>query len=145
MTAKEYLEKAYRLNQVIDIKLEEVSALRSLATRVTTAFGEDKIKTSKKKSPMEDVLVRLMDLENEVNIDIDRLISFKKEIIKTINQVDDYNLKLVLVMRYINHKSWEDIADDLLYDVRTIYRFHKQGLKEIEKILNLSVNITKCQ
>lgn len=145
MTAKEYLEKAYRLNQVIDIKLEEVSALRSLATRVTTAFGEDKIKTSKKRSPMEDVLVRLMDLENEVNTDIDRLISFKKEIIETINQVDDYTLRLVLAMRYINHKSWEDIADDLLYDVRTIYRFHKQGLKEIEKILNLSVNITKCQ
>jgi DNA-directed RNA polymerase specialized sigma subunit len=145
MTAKEYLEKAYRLNQVIDIKLEEVSALRSLTTRVTTAFGEDKIKTSKKRSPMEDVLVRLMDLENEVNIDIDRLISLKKEIIETINQVDDYTLRLVLAMRYINHKSWEDIADDLLYDVRTIYRFHKQGLKEIEKILNLSVNITKCQ
>ncbi len=145
MTAKEYLEKAYRLNQVIDIKLEEVSALRSLTTRVTTAFGEDKIKTSKKRSPMEDVLVRLMDLENEVNIDIDRLISLKKEIIETINQVDDYTLRLVLAMRYINHKSWEDIADDLLYDVRTIYRFHKQGLKEIEKILNLSVNLTKCQ
>ena len=105
MTAKEYLEKAYRLNQVIDIKLEEVSALRSLTTRVTTAFGEDKIKTSKKRSPMEDVLVRLMDLENEVNIDIDRLISLKKEIIETITQVDDYNLRLDLALRYINQKS----------------------------------------
>ncbi|MFA5576909.1 MAG: DUF1492 domain-containing protein [Tissierellaceae bacterium] len=76
-----------------------------------------------------------LDLENEVNTDIDKLISFKKEIIENINQADDYTLRLVLAMRYINHKSWEDIADDLLYDVRTIYRFHKQGLKEIEKIL----------
>lgn len=59
----------------------------------------------------------------------------KKEIIEPINQVDDYNLRLVLAMRYINHKSWEDIAKDLLDDVRIIYRFHKQGLKEIDKIL----------
>ncbi len=145
MTAKEYLSQVHRLNQMIDIKLEEVSSLRSLASRVTTAFGQEKVQTSKKQSPMEDAIVRLMDLENEVNNDIDRLIALKEEVLENINKIDNCNLSLLLAMRYINNRDWETIADNMGYDVRTIYRFHKQGLKEIDKILKLSVNITKCQ
>lgn len=94
---------------------------------------------------MEDVIVKLMDLENEVNNDIDRLIALKEEVIENINKIDNCNLRLLLTMRYINNRDWEEIADNMLYDVRTIYRFHKQALKEIDKILKLSVNITKCQ
>ena len=145
MTAKEYLSQVQRLDQMIDIKLEEASSLRSLASRVTSAFGEERVQTSKKQSPMEDIIVKLMDLENEVNNDIDRLIALKKEVIKNINKIDNCNLRLILTMRYINNRDWEEIADNMLYDVRTIYRFHKQGLKEIDKILKLSLNITKCQ
>lgn len=145
MGAKEYLSQVHRLNQLINIKLEEVSSLRSLASRVTTAFGEEKVQTSKKQSPMEDIIVRLMDLENEINNDIDNLIALKEEVIENINKIDNYNLSLLLTMRYINNKDWETIADNMLYDVRTIYRFHKEGLKEIDKILKLSVDITKCQ
>lgn len=145
MTAKEYLSQVQRLNQMIDIKLEEASSLRSLASRVTSAFGEERVQTSKKQSPMEDVIVKLMDLENEVNNDIDRLIALKEEVIENINKIDNCNLRLLLTMRYINNRDWEEIADNMLYDVRTIYRFHNQGLKEIDKILKLSVNITKCQ
>ena len=62
MTAKEYLSQVQRLNQMIDIKLEEASSLRSLASRVTSAFGEERVQTSRKQSPMEDVIVKLMDL-----------------------------------------------------------------------------------
>lgn len=145
MKSKEYLSQVHRLNQMIDMKLEEASSLRSLASRVTTAFGEERVQTSKKQSPMEDVIVRLMDLENEVNNDIDRLIALKEEVIGNINKIDDYRLRLLLTMRYINNREWEDIADNMLYDVRTIYRLHKQGLKEIDRILKLSVDITKCQ
>lgn len=145
MTAKEYLSQVERLNQIIDIKLEEASSLRSLASRVTSAFGEERVQTSRKQSPMEDVILKLMDLENEVNGDIDRLIALKEEVIENINKIDNCNLRLLLTMRYINNRDWEDIADIMLYDVRTIYRFHRQGLKEIDKILKLSVNITKCQ
>ena len=145
MTAKEYLSQVHNLNQMIDIKLEEASSLRSLASRVTTAFGEERVQTSRKQSPMEDVIVRLMDLEKEIDNDIDRLIALKEEVIENINKIDNCSLRLLLTMRYINNRDWEDIADNMLYDVRTIYRFHNQGLKEIDKILKLSVNITKCQ
>lgn len=144
MTSKEYLSQIQRLNQMIDIKLEEASSLRSLATRVTSSFGEERVQTSRKQSPMEDVIVKLMDLENEVNDDIDRLIALKEEVIVNINKIDDYNLRLLLTMRYINNRDWKDIADAMLYDVRTIYRLHKKGLKEIDEILNLSVDITRC-
>lgn len=53
----------------------------SLASGVTSAFGEERVKTSKKQSSMEYIIVKLMDLENEVNNVIDGLIALKEEVI----------------------------------------------------------------
>lgn len=47
MTAKEYLEQAYRLDQRINAKLEQIMQLRSLSQRYTVAFGGEYITYSK--------------------------------------------------------------------------------------------------
>ena len=39
MTAKEYLGQAYRLDQRINSKLQQIESLRSLTQRVTVAYG----------------------------------------------------------------------------------------------------------
>jgi hypothetical protein len=39
--------------------------LRTLATKVNTTFGEERVNSTKKQSPMEETIVKLMDLENE--------------------------------------------------------------------------------
>ena len=51
MTAKEYLEQAYRLDQRINAKLEQIMQLRSLSQRYTVAFGGEHVShTSLQKS-----------------------------------------------------------------------------------------------
>jgi len=134
MNAKEYLSQAIWLNQRINSKLEQVSSLRTLASKVNTTFGEERVQSTKKQSPMEETIVRLIDLENEVNEDIDELIKLKSEIEETINQVDDPVYQLILQMRYIDRKTWEEVARNVGYDRRTIFRIHGKALKEIEKI-----------
>ena len=39
MTAKEYLSQAYRLDQRIDSKIEQVASLNDLATKCTTTIS----------------------------------------------------------------------------------------------------------
>lgn len=109
MNAKEYLSQAIWLNQRINSKLEQVNSLRTLASKVTTTFGEERVKSTKKQSPMEETIVKLIDLENEINEDIDELIKLKSEIVETINQVDDPIYQLILERRYIEGKTWEEI------------------------------------
>ena len=40
MTVREYFEQAYRIDQRINNKLEQVSSLRSLATKATSTLSE---------------------------------------------------------------------------------------------------------
>ena len=141
MNAKEYLSQTAVINHKIDSKLEQAGSLRTLAMKVTTPFGEDKVKTTKKQSPMEEIMVKLIDLEQEVNDDIDALIKTKEELLEVINQVSDINHQVILEKRYIAGKTWEDIAKETGYDRSTVYRNHGKALKEVEEIIN---NATVC-
>ncbi|MDI6602415.1 MAG: hypothetical protein QME46_11670, partial [Thermoanaerobacteraceae bacterium] len=42
--------------------------------------------------------------------------------------------QVLLEMRYISGKSWDDVASVMGYDRRTIFKIHGKALKEIEKI-----------
>ncbi len=135
MNAKEYLSQATWLDQMIDSKLEQLEALKSLSMKVTSSFTKEKISGGNiEKSKMESTIVKVIDLENEINADIDRLVDLKKDIQDTINKMDDINQQLLLELRYLGGKGWDEIASSMGYDPRTVYRIHGKALKKFEKI-----------
>jgi len=142
MNAKEYLSQAIWLDKSINNKLEQKERLESLAQKVTVDFSREKVSGGKATtSTMEDTIVKLIDLSHEINDDIDKLVDLKREILKTISQVEDVSYQLLLEIRYINNKSWDDVARDMGYDRSTVFRIHGKALKEIEEILKVA---TKC-
>ena len=135
MNAKEYLSQAIWLDQMIDSKLEQLATLKSLAMKVTSSFTKEKICGGNiEKSKMESIIVKVIDLENEINADIDRLVDLKKDIQDTINMMDDINQQLLLELRYLSGKGWDEIAASMGYDPRTVYRIHGKALKEFERM-----------
>ena len=135
MNVKEYLSQATWLDQMIDSKLEQLEALKSLSMKVTSSFTKEKISGGNiEKSKMESTIVKVIDLENEINADIDRLIDLKKNIQDTINKMEDINQQLLLELRYLSRKGWDEIAASMGYDPRTVYRMHGKALKEFEKM-----------
>ena len=135
MNAKEYLSQAIWLDQMIDSKLEQLETLKSLAMKVTSSFTKEKICGGNiEKSKMENIMVKVIDLENEINADIDRLVDLKKDIQDTINMMDDINQQLLLELRYLSGKGWDEIAASMGYDPRTVYRIHGKALKEFERM-----------
>jgi len=136
MNAKEYLNQAYKLNNRINSKLEQLEVLKSLSMKVTSCFSDVKvIHESNEKSQMEKNLVKIIDLSVEINDEINELIRLKSEIAETIREVDDVNCELLLVKRYISGKSWEEIAEEMQYSISGIFRIHGEALKKISKIL----------
>ena len=85
---------------------------------------------------MENTVAKIVDLEMEINEDIDRLVDIKAEIMEIISQADDPICQLLLELRYINGKGWDEIARDIGFDIRTAFRLHGKALKEIEEIRN---------
>ena len=137
MTAKEYLSQAIWLDHRTTNKLEQKEQLEALAKRVTVNFTQEKVSGGRATtSPMEDATVKLIDLCHEINDDIDELITLKAEILEIISKVDDPVSQLLLQMRYIEGKTWEEVAYDLDYNSRTVFKIHGRALKEIEKIQN---------
>jgi DNA-directed RNA polymerase specialized sigma subunit len=135
MNAKEYLSQALWLDQMILSKLEQLETLKSLSMKVTSSFAEEKISGGNvEKSKMESTIVKVIDLEHEINADIDRLVNLKKDIQDTINMMDDINQQLLLELRYLSGKGWDEIAASMGYDPRTVYRIHGKALKEFERM-----------
>ena len=74
MTAKEYLGQAYRLDQRINSKLEQVLSLRDLTTKATATMSDMPGGGSRNVYRMQDIIGKIIDLENEINGDIDQLV-----------------------------------------------------------------------
>ena len=80
MTAKEYLSQAYRIDQRINSKLEQVSSLRELSTKATATFSDVPPSGTRNVHRLEDVILTIVSLEEEINHEIDRLVDLKHEI-----------------------------------------------------------------
>ncbi|MGF7185291.1 DNA-directed RNA polymerase specialized sigma subunit [Desulfitispora alkaliphila] len=132
MNAKEYLSQAIWLDQRINSKLEQLKSLRSLSMKVTTSYEHEQVSRTKEKNPMENTVVKLMELEHEIDKDIVRLVDLKRKIMKVINRIESDEYRLVLEMRYLNFKTWEDISEKLNYSYRQVHRIHGEALKMVK-------------
>ena len=131
MTAKEYLSQAYRLDQRINSKLEQVLSLRDLTTKATATMSDMPGGGSRNVYKMQDIIAKIIDLENEINADIDQLVDLKREMVATIKSVTDPECQTLLELRFLCFKTWEQIAVDMGYSIQHIYRLRDKALTQI--------------
>lgn len=131
MTAKEYLSQAYRLDQRINSKLEQVSSLNELATKCTSTLTGMPHSPNRGSSTMADAVTKIIDLQAEINSDIDRLVDLKREIVTIIKAVDNTEYQTLLELRYLCFKTWEQIAVDMNYRVRNVHILHNEALEKV--------------
>lgn len=129
MTAKEYLGQAYRIDQRINSKLEQVTTLREASKKATATLSPSPRSASPDLHSMESILVKIFDLEREINGDIDTLVDLKREIMCAIKRVENPEYQLVLEQRFLCFKRWEQIAVDLGYTTRHLFRVMDEALE----------------
>jgi len=56
----------------------------------------------------------------------------KREIVKVIKTVDNIEYQTLLELRYLCFKTWEQIAVDMGYNVRHVYRVHDLAVSTIK-------------
>ena len=135
MNAKEYLKQAFYLDKRINSKLEQVESLNALATKAASTLSDMPKSPNRGSSKLEDTIVKIIDLQEEINRDIDKLVDLKAEMVGTIKQIQDKELQVILEKRYLCFETWEKIAVDMNYDIRHIHRLHNLGLTETSKLI----------
>ena len=131
MTAKEYLNQGYRINEHIDAKLGQIAMLRDLATKTNVVISDMPKGSNYDNSSVEKTIVKIVSLEEEINKEIDRLVELKKELMDVIEKVDDPKERLVLNLRYLNFLTWENIALKMKCSVRNVHIVHSKALDSV--------------
>ena len=131
MNAKEYLSQARWLDMRINSKLAQVESLHSLATKATSTLSDVPPSGTRNVHRMEDIICKIITLEDEINADIDRLVDLKRDITACIMTVQDMEYQSLLEKRYLCLMTWEQIAAETGCSVRNIHMMHGEALKKV--------------
>jgi len=78
--------------------------------------------------------VKMLDLEDEINADLQCLIDLKHEVVTIIKFVESPELQTLLELRYLCFNTWEEISVALHLDIRWLHRLHNKALNEVDAI-----------
>ncbi|MBR3298913.1 MAG: sigma-70 family RNA polymerase sigma factor [Clostridia bacterium] len=130
MTAKEFLNQAYRLNELIASNVEELERLRDLAVRITGINYGERVQSSRDPDPP---FIRYLDdireMEKKLQRELCELVELKKQITGSLEKMEDREERLVLTYRYFDNRTWEQIASLLNVSDRTVHRVHASALR----------------
>ena len=135
MTAKEFLGQAYRLDQRINSKLQQIDSLRGLTQKVTQSYDNEVVSRTRNVSSLEDAIIRLMEAEEELNRQIDQLVDTKIEIGKLIEKVHNESYRLLLEKRYLCFLAWDQIAAEMHSSRRWVLNKHERALEVADRLL----------
>lgn len=133
MTAKEYLRQyEYAVKRIQRLE-EEYAAERLLIDTVRSVSDNDGMPHGSGISkPTEDKAIRLADKAMRL-VDARRdAIALKQELFDFVNSIDGEEGEL-LFRRYIQLELWKDIAVDMGYTERAVYKIHERALRVVEQ------------
>lgn len=133
--AREYLDQAYRLDERINSRLLQLAQLKDMATTITSHIKDICVQESHNNHKLEDTIVKIVGQEKEIDNEIDALVELKADVRHVIDKVPNVEQRLLLEERYLCFKSWEEIAADMSYGLRWIYKLHDKALKSVGQIL----------
>ena len=134
--AKEFLSQVKRMDVLIKNKLVECQQWKDIALGITANMDGERVQSSGSQSKMADALIKCMDIENEVNALVDKLIDTRIEVIKTIEQLGSPVQYDVLHMHYIQYLSYQEIADKYGNSYDWVKKTHKRALLNIKEIMD---------
>ncbi|MBQ6040027.1 MAG: hypothetical protein IJL32_04540 [Oscillospiraceae bacterium] len=126
MTPKEYLQQyghAIRRTHAISDHLAE---LRAVCEQLRTEDG--------KRIALDAAVAQLVDAEQKVSAEVAQLCRLETEIACTIDRMQE-PYRTLLYERYINGKTWEQIAVHMNYSYRRVTQLHGVALRKINDLL----------
>lgn len=128
MTAKEYMSQAFYLDRKIKAKERQLEALKAHAIYAGPIYEEKVSSSPSSKSAIESAVVRIVELEKEIQTQIGELVSLKSEIERTIHSIGNDQYEALLEMRYLAFMGWDEIATRMNLSKRYVFKVHGRAL-----------------
>ena len=137
MTAKEYLRSIKYLDSAINAKQAELDRLkRDMCSIKGVTYDGDKVQGGITDSMK--IVDKIIDLNNVINAEIDKLVDLKAEAHNKIEKVCNEKFISLLTDIYINGYTFEQVAERMNITDKTICRWHGQALQLFRKENNMT-------
>jgi len=131
MTAKEYLSQAYRIDRIVKAKMVRVRELQDLVISAKATITDMPMCPTRNTHRMEDIIIKIVDMKEDIQTDIDLLLDTAHGIASAINNVTNPDYRILLELRYLSFKPWAEIAEDMRYSKQRIFQIHNAALGKI--------------
>lgn len=138
MTAQEFLDQGYMINDIILLKQSELDMLRLQKDSITSPAWRSDI-TGRSPSSSAAYEYCIQQIEHNIDVIILRISELTKKnemITSVIERIPDLTQQSVLMRRYISFQRFRVIAEEMKYSERQIYNIHADALKAVQDILD---------
>ena len=136
MTAKEYLRSIKYLDSAINAKQAELDRLkRDMCSIRDVSYDSDKVQGGITDSMK--IVDKIIDLNNVINSEINRLVDLKAEAHAKIEKVCNEKFISLLTDIYINGYTLEQVAERMDKSYETIRGWHGEALQIFRKENNM--------
>ncbi len=136
---KEWLKRGFNLDNEIKQLTESAQKAYDNATSISQKIDFDRVQTSKINGS-EHKFLQVVHYAMETTKKVSELYAVKTEILEVVYMVNNPIYRTLLLARYINFKTWEQIAMDMNYDVSWIHRLHDKALETIKETIENHYN-----
>lgn len=137
MTTKDYLGQVQKLNKMLQDRQSDLEELEGIAESVSSMkYSKDLVISSGRQDRLENIVIRILEVEDDVSRLIDAYITKKNAIVTQIEamDMDEYE---VLRLRFIDCKPFKEIHEKLddRYGCseRHVYRLYNKALNNFER------------
>lgn len=133
---KDFLLRGWQIQNKVAAKQERIKRWQNIALSITAEVKPDGgFGSSYPKSKVEGCVVKIADLQKELEQDIRELLRIEKSIQEAIELIPDKNnIRFMLELRYLSYFSWVAVADGLGRSERRIYTLHETALKQLQAV-----------
>lgn len=134
MNVKDYLSQGYLLDQRINYNLQRLQQMRAAMDGVgSPRLGDVRVRTSQDgEAPFVKAYMRMAELDERINREIDLLVDLRNQIDEVIGSVESEKHHMLLLYRYVEGQSWEEISYRFRAGESTVRRWHEEALRMVK-------------
>ncbi len=130
-----YLNRVKSIDSMITKKQEQIDELRSIASSTALHNDSERVQSSGSKDKLGDCCSKIVDLCAEINQDIDTFVEMKAVVMHSIDLLEDLEERKILYYRYLKFMEYSQIASETGLSQSTVYRTHREAVKNLSIIL----------
>jgi len=131
MKAQEYLRQVRDIDRLLRKTNDRIARLESLSIYASPSFesgGGAGSKSFRASSKVEHYALELVSQRDKLIEERSRLLKLRGEISDVIRAVNNLTYQNILEERYLDCKSFDEIADDFGYSKSYVFRLHREAL-----------------